>query len=375
MAHAYTPGLKVSENMVITKSRILPLKGDVLVEEGAIVEPEAVVARTELPGDVVPMNIANILNIPPNEVSNAMLKKEGDAIKEGEVIAESKSFFGLFKSQVKAKCTGSVESISKVTGQVMTRGVPLPVEVKGYITGKITKVIPKEGVEVVCQGTFIQGIFGICGEEHGELVIAVQDEKQILDASHINETQKEKIVVGGSLVTADAVRKAVEMGVRGIVAGGLEDKDLREFLGKDVGVAITGNEDLGVTLIITEGFGEIAMAKRTFDLLKKHEGKIASVNGATQIRAGVIRPEVIIPLERDLDKLKPEAETITGMDIGSRIRIIREPYFGHIGSVTNLPPELVKLGSESKARILEVKFDHDGSTAIVPRANVERIEE
>ena len=41
------------------------------------------------------------------------------------------------------------------------------------------------------------------------------------------------------------------------------------------------------------------MAERTFSLLKSLEGKTASINGATQIRAGVIRPEVIVPLEVD----------------------------------------------------------------------------
>ncbi len=51
-----------------------------------------------------------------------------------------------------------------------------------------------------------------------------------------------------------------------------------------------------ITLVITEGFGKMAMAHRTFDLLKSKQGMKASVNGATQIRAGVMRPEVIVPL-------------------------------------------------------------------------------
>ncbi len=45
-----------------------------------------------------------------------------------------------------------------------------------------------------------------------------------------------------------------------------------------------------------------------------------------------------------------------------------------IGTVTGLPSELTVLESESKARVLEVEFE-DGRKAIVPRANVEMIEE
>ena len=46
-------------------------------------------------------------------------------------------------------------------------------------------------------------------------------------------------------------------------------------------------------------FGKINMGSRTFDLLKEHDGHFVSVNGATQIRAGVIRPEIVIPLKSD----------------------------------------------------------------------------
>ena len=36
------------------------------------------------------------------------------------------------------------------------------------------------------------------------------------------------------------------------------------------------------------------MGDRTFNLLKSHDSKFVSINGATQIRAGVIRPEIVI---------------------------------------------------------------------------------
>jgi len=60
-------------------------------------------------------------------------------------------------------------------------------------------------------------------------------------------------------------------------------------------VEATGTEQVGFTLILTEGFGSIPMAGKTFALLSAHAGQPASISGATQIRAGVIRPEIIIP--------------------------------------------------------------------------------
>ena len=76
------------------------------------------------------------------------------------------------------------------------------------------------------------------------------------------------------------------MGVKGVVVGVIIDTDLTDILGHDIGAAITGQEDIVTTLIVTEGFGSIQMAQRTFDLLKSLEGREVSINGATQIRAG-----------------------------------------------------------------------------------------
>jgi hypothetical protein len=375
MAHAYTPGLKVTNRMRVTKRRILPLKGEVVVKVGDMVTPDTVVARTDLPGNVEPMNVANVLGVPPEDVPECMLKKEGESVHQGETIGLTKSFFGLFKSEAKSKTDGTIESISSITGQVLLRGHPIPVEVKAYLEGKVIEVFPKEGVLVETVGSFVQGIFGVGGETHGEIKVVVEDNSSVLTDSLIDSSCEGKIVVGGSLVTASAITKAIEVKAKGIVVGGLDDKDLREFLGFDIGVAITGSEGKGITLVVTEGFGQISMAGRTFELLKSKEGEMACINGATQIRAGVIRPELVIPHRRDDDTaMSKDEESSMGLAVGSPIRVIRQPYFGRLGKVCELQSELHELESESKARILTVEFD-DGRKAIIPRANVELIEQ
>lgn len=375
MAHTYTPGLKVSQKFLVKKRRILPLKGEVLVKVGQLVGPEDVVARTQLPGPAELVNVANQLNVEPADLPEKMIKTEGDSVEQGEVIATSKSFFGLFKSEATSKMTATIEKINTVTGQVLLRGPSIPVEVKAYTSGKVVEVIEREGCVVETWGAFVQGIFGIGGETNGELTMACQSPDQQLTPDLITADMAGKVIVGGNRVTSDALKKAIALGVRGVVAGGFDDQDLRAFLGYDLGVAITGTEKLGITLIVTEGFGNIDMAPKTFELLVSQVGKLACINGATQIRAGVIRPEVIIPLDQlptAEDEQAYARQEIQGLTVGSPIRVIRAPYFGHIGTVSALPSEQHVLESGSRARILEVDFD--GQKAIVPRANVELIE-
>ena len=57
---------------------------------------------------------------------------------------------------------------------------------------------------------------------------------------------------------------------------------------------------------------------------------------------------------------------------GSLIRVIRAPFFGKVGKVRSLPPELTKMESETMVRVAEIEFEV-GSNQIIPRANLEMI--
>jgi len=373
MAHSYTPGLRVSRSSRIVKERQLPLKGEVTVKVDDRVSATQVVARTDLPGNVHPVNCAGQLGIVPADIESVLVVKTGSEIKKGETIALSKSFFGLFKSRVQSPINGVLESASPVTGQLILREPPILVEVTAYIDGHVTKIFPDEGVEVETSGTFIQGIFGVGGERYGKIRMAVDSPGQILNKDMIKDDFKGCIIIGGSRVMLDAYRKASEIGVAAIVVGGMHNINLKRLLGYELGVAITGHEDLVTTLILSEGFGDIAMAHRTFDLLAENEGRNASISGATQIRAGVIRPEVIIPSEQLKESTEERAEA-GGLEIGHVLRVIRQPYFGKIGKVTALPPELQVLETGAKVRVLELELSDD-ERIVLPRANVEIIEE
>lgn len=368
MAYAYSPGLKVLKSTVLRRNRRLPIKGQTLVKIGDKVGAEQVVLKTELPGKADVVNVMSLLGCQPHEVKQFMVKPIGDHVEKGELLAMRAAFFGLFKTRIESPMSGTIESVSDVSGQVVMRGAPVPVDVKAYIDGKVVEADEGEHVTVEVTGSFIQGIFGVGGETYGRIVVASSDPNGVLDENSFSEEMKGAVVVGGSLITYNGLQKAIEVGVNAVVVGGFDDADLKKFLGFDLGVAITGHEELGLTLVLTEGFGQIPMADKTFALLKECEGKNASVNGATQIRAGVMRPEIIVARDEEASMKENEAKLI--LDIGTRVRVIREPYFGLFGTVTALPAELTKLPTESLARVLDLKFD-DGTVATVPRANVE----
>lgn len=372
MAHSYTPGLRVTASAVLRRERRLPLKGQVLVKAGDAVGPQDVVARTELPGNLQTINLASRLGVDSDRVLQALRKGVGSDVRSGELLAESQGPFGFARRSVLAPADGFIESVSSVTGQLVLREPALPVEVNAYVRGLVAEVLPEEGVIVEARGALLQGIFGVGGETWGAVAVAVDSPDAELTPARLRPAHRGHVVVGGAFVTHDALMRARELGVAAVVVGGLDDLDLRRLLGRDLGVAITGAEDLGLTLVLTEGFGRIRMSERAWDLLGARVGRLASVSGATQIRAGVLRPEVLIP-GPDASSAPVDCGPDAGLALGSLVRVIRAPHFGRVGRLVELPSELRRLETEAMVRVLVVVFPEDGTRVVVPRANVEAI--
>ena len=371
MAQSYTPGLKVLVNTPSEKVRQLPLKGEVLVKVGDSVSADTIVASTHIPGNIQMVNVARQLNIEVETVPESMLIKIDERIKKGQVIAESKGLFGYFKTQLKSPIDGSFANVSNITGQALLSEPPITIEVDAFSAGIIKEILPEEGVIVNSNGALVQGILGIGGESHGQIVLAVNSRHEVITKDKLNDSHRGKIVIAGSYLPLDIFTHAQRLGINGIVAGGFNYDALSSILGYNLGVAVTGSEEVGTSLMITEGFGEIAMAEGTFNLFKQFEGKFASINGSTQIRAGVIRPEVMIPHTEDIDSTElKESDMIISEN--SPVRVISAPYFGKVGVVVSLPAQLVKMESETMVRVAEVKFE-DGGVFTIPRANLEMI--
>ena len=87
----------------------------------------------------------------------------------------------------------------------------------------------------------------------------------------------------------------------------------------------------------------------------------------------MIRPEIVIPLTQEqMTGQHQEIHASEGIQPGSLVRVIRAPYFGRMGRVTGLPPELQKMESETMVRVAEVEIDD--KKMIIPRANLEMVE-
>jgi hypothetical protein len=63
------------------------------------------------------------------------------------------------------------------------------------------------------------------------------------------------------------------------------------------------------------------------------------------------------------------------MAVGSLVRIIRQPNFGEVAKVVSLPEQPTKIPTEARVRVVELETLAKKERMLLPRANVELIEE
>jgi hypothetical protein len=286
----------IERDTVIRKHRRLPAPGEVLVKKGEEVGEDAVIARGYVRNhEITEIRVAEKLGVDAYNLRGYLLKQTGEAVAKDEVIALRRTFFGKSTRVCRAPLAGTIEAFSTSSGTVLIRGSPIPVEVKAHIPGRVAEIYPQEGAVVECFGAIARGAFGIGGETRGKIEAVAQAPNEVLTGASIDGTHKGKILLGGAVATLDALRRAAQVGASAVVVGGVDEKDLTDLLGYELGFGVTGHEQVGFTLITTEGFGSNPMNEDIFGLLRENAGEHACVDGATQIRIRMQRPEIIIP--------------------------------------------------------------------------------
>lgn len=231
------------------------------------------------------VDVAGKLNVKPGHIKAYVKFQEGDFIEIGRIIAQNTSQ-GRFLV-AKATSTGILKKIDTKKGTVTIQYEITSIPLKSFVKGRVSRV--KEGLaaEITGRGTTLYGIIGFGGEASGKL--AFRETAEGLEGS-----LKDRILALASPINEAFLRKAAEVGVAGLIAPSIHNADWVRFWGEEIGVALTGDEQIPFTLILTEGFGSFEMNERYRSFFEKVQGKLASLSGRTQIRAGVTRPMVIV---------------------------------------------------------------------------------
>ena len=249
MSSVLVPSLQVKAQTLMRRRRELPIKGVLLVKEGDHVREGDIVAEALLPGEMRIVRVAEELGVEADEVEKALRVVEGQSIAQGDLLAERRGIFGFFASRVFSPISGMLELISKETGHVAIRAAPQPLQLSAYLRGKVVETKEARSVTIESEVGFIQGIFGVGGERQGKIHVLDIAPQDILSEKHLVSIEQGDIVVGGCRPSIGVLRSLGEMGAVGLIVGSLDDRTLQEYLGFELGIALTGDESVPVTVM------------------------------------------------------------------------------------------------------------------------------
>ncbi|HEX6291811.1 MAG TPA: hypothetical protein VFZ66_21680 [Herpetosiphonaceae bacterium] len=349
--------------------RRLPAPGDITVRVGSRIEPDDPIGQAIVPQSAVFVDIASALGIEAQAVPRAMRRKVGERVAPQQVLAKRR------RRKCMAPQAGTLSAVDAETGYAIITPDPVPVTLTASVRGYVADVMPGRSALIETPAAMIQGVFGIGGEQFGVLRLLVTDRHDIITPDMIDARSAYALIIGGAGITAEALRKAQQEQVRGVIVGSIEQSEVRAFLGgalPDDWYAYgqqRGGTPSTPTVLVTEGFGAHPMAEPLFDLLTRYDRQEAFLDGCTTLLPPLQRPRLVIPLPRlqgGQDPTQPQA-----LRVGSIVRLVDERHMGMIGRVQALSAQ-GQLPSGLRTPIATVQVS-EAERIVVPQTAIEVI--
>lgn len=356
--------------------RTLPQPGEIQVRQGGRVEPDDVIARGVVASAPHIINLARALNLPPAQATRAVVAPIGQPINAGAVLARRG---GMFGRRVLSPVNGTLRAVDPATGYAFIVPEPRQITLTAGIRGIVMEIIDNRRIVIETPAAQLYGAGGFGSDCNGVTRLLTLDPSEPITEQMIDAQSMFAIIIGGSGISAAALRKAVEHQVRGIVIGSIAERELRAFFqwAKRVPWPIgvrnwqwSGNIAAPLTIVLTEGIGNAPMAAPLFELLANNDRREVFIESNTSLRQPHRRPRVIIPLSRSSTaSLEPPRPPLR---IGALVRLLDHDHLGQTGSVRSLPALPQRLPSGVRTAAAEVLLN-SGEAVWLPRSCVEVI--
>ncbi len=333
--------------------RALPTPGAIRVKVGDIVRPFDIVADTLVNLQEQTVNLRTLFKIGKKSLDEYMRKREGEGFKRGDMIAESWGPLGFQRKQLLGPFDGVIQSVTRETGEMLLRTNPEKKTILAGAGGEVVQILDNRAVLLVIVAVQVSGVWAGGQTVEGEL-LTLSSFDQPLELAKITPAVRGKIIIGGSFVSFEAIKKAIALGALGIITGGVN------VLPEDVFSADY------FSLLVTEGFGSVPMLESTWRYLKSAEARTA-----------ILIPErnvLLVPENAPVcpaDPHRPEGY-FGPIAVGDRVQVFCWPYFGRVGKVTGLEPKKT-FPSGVTGEAVKVSIAGESEDISIPLRNVGKL--
>ncbi len=367
--------IRIRQNAVTRVKRTATGKGQITVAVGQEVSPDDSLGKFKLQSGFRMIDVAVQLSVSPKEAKGLLQRKIGQKIFRGELLAFKKGSLFSGDKVITSPSDATLNFFDDKTGELRLELDAKEVSLLAGVYGIIEKVDPLRGdVVIKTQATEICGILGTGKVREGVLKV-LGGPGLLVDQKMIPDNLSGDIVVAGGLVYGDAIFKAMRIGMHGLITGGINASDYRSITGSIYKKNL--QTDIGLSLMVTEGFGVVPIGNDVFEAATEHDGKFAILDGGA---AKLILPSFdgtsIINLRKvalpklGLEELKPELQA-QQLEIGQKVRVIGTEYLGQQGKIVSINSQVDAL--PSKIRTYMVTVEAKNGKFKIPYTNLEII--
>lgn len=366
--------LRVEKDVVTRVHRTLKAKGQLNISSGQEVAPDDIIGSCQVSPGFRTLNLAQILSVSPREVKKYLKRWLGQKIYKGELLAYKNQGFLREKKIVISPSDGVLDYFNEQTGELRLNFLPRKIDLPAAVYGVVEEVdASRNDIIIRTQVSRIYGMFGTGRNRDGTLnIICRRDE--LMGESKITAENSDQILVGGSLIYKETISKAISSGVSGIITGGINAGDYKAMAGGRLIFPKKLENDIGVSVVICEGFGPQSLGEDIYEVLQRYNGKFVLLDGNHAIinlpsfESNCMRRVKSTALPKQQDVVVEESEPkLQDINIGAMIRVVGNSYSAEQGRIlaidrteTMLPSGIsaLLLTVETKRRKIKIPIDN-----------------
>lgn len=340
--------VRVFKNIPLIIKRDFP-KGDfkLNIKAGDEINLQTILGEGSAAAGFRTVHLAKDLGEDPKTALKFLRFALGQKVFEGELLALKEGVLGFSKKMLLVPDDGILDFYDEKSGDLRIKLIPKASRLISGTYGIIESVNISTGeIFIKTIGTVIYGIVG-SGRERSGLLKVVGGAGGLVSSRQLNKSMRGQIIVGGGLVFMEALEQAINLGVAGIISGGINGRDYLSMAGGKWKFSSDHWVDVGLSLLVTEGFGSVTIGEDIFQVLMENNNKFAILDGnnhqvilptSDQNSMIYIRKAQFKPLEKGNLEFKQ-------LQKGDRVRVISPHFLGLQGVVEAIDQTSTKLPS------------------------------
>ncbi|MBI2196926.1 hypothetical protein HYU45_04950 [Candidatus Daviesbacteria bacterium] len=379
MKHFAPARMRVERDVVTRVTRVLKGKGKLNINVGQQVTPPEIIGEARISSGFRTLNLSELLSVSPRDVDKFLVGKLHQRIYKGELLAFKKEWLGG-KKVVTAPTDGVLDFLNTETGELKIAFLPKNAKLPAGVYGIVEEVDEERGQAVIrTEVTRIYGMFGSGHSRDGTLHILRKND-DLIGKSEIQTGYEGYVLVGGSLFFKDTISAAISDGVSGIIIGGIDAGDYRGMAGGRLVFPRKLDNDIGISVVVCEGFGSIPIGDDIFKVLSEYDGKFVFIDGNKAVvslpsphSSSLVRiKNTKLPSLQSFGlKIGREREEALELKIGLRVRVVGNSYQGEQGKLVAIDDSLTLLPSGLRTYLATIETAR--RKLQIPVANLEII--